>query len=229
MTRPKLSAQPRSVQGKAVKNLRGEGTLPAVVYGRGVESTMIQVDSRELDLLRRRSGRNVLVDLSVDGRRPTPVLLHHIQEHPVTRRPLHVDFLAVAMTEEMTVDVAVATVGSSEAVDRMGGILLLARETVQARALPDNLPSSLELDISPLASFDDVLHVSDLVVPEGVTVLTDPGETVARVQAPRVEETPEPVAADEEAAEGEEAPDAEAGEAAAEAGGTEPAGEESDS
>jgi large subunit ribosomal protein L25 len=227
MTRPKLSAQPRSVQGKSVKHLRDDGVLPAVVYGRGVESTMIQVDSRELDLLRRRSGRNALVDLAVDGRKPTPVLLHHIQEHPVTRRALHVDFLVVAMTEEMTVDVSVVTVGLSNAVEKLGGILLLARETVQARALPDNLPSSLELDISSLETFDDVLRVSDLVVPEGVTVLTDETETLARVQQPRVEEVAAPPSEEEGAPE--EGTDAAAAEDGAEAGGAEPAGEGTES
>jgi large subunit ribosomal protein L25 len=168
MSRPKLSAQPRSVQGKAVKHLRGDGVLPAVVYGRGHDSTMIQLDAHEFELLRRRTGRNTLVDLSLDGGKATPVLLQTVQEHPVTRRPLHADFLVVAMTEEMTVDVAVAMVGSSSAIDRMGGVLLHLRESVQVRALPDNLPSSLELDITSLESFDDVLHVSDLSVPEGV-------------------------------------------------------------
>jgi large subunit ribosomal protein L25 len=223
MSRPKLSAQPRSVQGKAVKHLRGDGVLPAVVYGRGHDSTMIQLDAHEFELLRRRTGRNTLVDLSLDGGKATPVLLQTVQEHPVTRRPLHADFLVVAMTEEMTVDVAVAMVGSSSAIDRMGGVLLHLRESVQVRALPDNLPSSLELDITSLESFDDVLHVSDLSVPEGVTVLTDPGESLARVQAPRVEEAAVPgveEGAPEEGAEGEAAEGAEGG---AEAGGAEAA------
>ncbi|HWH31614.1 MAG TPA: hypothetical protein VNU01_02975, partial [Egibacteraceae bacterium] len=94
------------------------------------------------------------------------------------------------------------------------------RESVQVRALPDNLPSSLELDITSLESFDDVLHVSDLSVPEGVTVLTDPGESLARVQAPRVEEAAVPgveEGAPEEGAEGE------AAEGGAEAGSAEAA------
>jgi large subunit ribosomal protein L25 len=222
MTRPKLSAQPRSVAGKAVKRLRGAGVLPAVVYGRDRESTMIQVDAHEFDLLRRRSGRNALVDLSLDGGKPTPVLLHAVHEHPVSRRPLHADFLVVAMTEEMTVDVPVSMVGSSNAVDRMGGVLLHLRESVQVRALPDNLPSSIELDITPLESFDVMLHARDLQVPAGVTLVTDADEPIARVQPPRVEEAPVPSAEEEaEAAEG-----AEAAEATAEAGGAEGAGTE---
>jgi large subunit ribosomal protein L25 len=224
MTRPKLAAQPRSVQGKSVKNLRGDGVLPAVVYGRGYESKMIQIDTREFELLRRQTGRNALVDLALDGGKPTPVLLHNVQDHPVSRRPLHVDFLVVAMSEEMTVDVPISPTGSADAVERMGGILLLMRETVQARALPDNLPSGIELDISSLETFDDALHVSDLRVPEGVTVLTDPAETIARVQAPRVEEAAVPAAAEEGVAEDGEETDA--AEDAAEAGGSEPAGQE---
>jgi large subunit ribosomal protein L25 len=202
MSRPKLSARPRTVSGKAVKHLRGDGVLPAVIYGAGRESTAIQLDAREFETLRREAGRNVLVDLTLDGDKPQPVLVHHIQEHPVSRHTLHVDLLVVNMTEERTVDVPVSIIGHSEAVDKLGGVLLHLRDRVQVRALPDDLPSSLELDIASLNTFDDVLHVSDLAVPAGVTLLTDGAEPLARVQPPRVEE--EPVAAEvaEEGAEG---------------------------
>lgn len=222
MSRPKLSAQPRSVEGKAVKHLRADGLLPAVVYGRGHASQPVQLDAHEFELLRRHTGRNALVDLSLDGHRPTPVLLQNVQEHPLTRRPLHVDFLVVAMTEELSVDVPISFVGESQAVDRMGGVLLHMRDTVTIRALPDNLPSSLEADISALDSFETMLHVSDLVVPTGVTLVTDGAEALARVQPPRVEEVAEPAA--EEAVEGEEAEgEGETTAEVAQAGGGEPA------
>jgi large subunit ribosomal protein L25 len=219
MTRPKLSAQPRTMHGKVVKRLRRDGVLPAVVYGQGRDSQPIQLDAHEFELLRRRTGANVLVDLALDGGRPQPVLVHDVQEHPVTRATLHVDFLVVNMTEERTVDVPVSMVGTSEAVDRMGGILLHVRDTVQVRALPDDLPASLELDITPLDSFDAVLHASALAIPDGVTLVTDPAESLARVQPPRIEEEPVVTAVDEEGeavepaeevAEGEEAADEEA-------------------
>ena len=216
MSRPKLSARPREAQGKAVRRLRTQGVLPAVVYGLGRESQPIQLDAHEFELLRRHAGRNSLVDLALDGGRPQPVLLQGIQEHPVSRHPLHVDFLVVNMTEERTVDVPLAMVGASEAVDRMGGVLLHLRDTVQVRALPDDLPPTVELDITPLDSFDVVLHASDLTLPSGVTLVTDRAEPLARVQPPRVEEEPTVVAEGEEveaeaAAEGEEA-ETEAGE-----------------
>jgi large subunit ribosomal protein L25 len=208
MTRPNLSVQPRSVRGKEVAGLRRQGTLPGVVYGAGTDSTPISIDAREFEVLRRQSGRHAVVDLHLDGGKPKPVLLQAIQEHPVSRKPLHVDFLVVNMEEERTVDVPIIIVGESEAVDKMGGVLLHLRDAVLVRAKPDDIPSGVELDVTPLVDFDHVLHASDLVVPPGATLVTDPAEAVARVQPPRVEEEPEPV----EAEEGEEAEEAAEGE-----------------
>jgi len=220
MSRPKLSAKPRQAHGHDAKKLRREGILPAVVYGNKRTSEAIQLDAREFELLRRNFGRNALVDLQLDGGRPQPVLLHGIQEHPVTRRPLHVDLLAVDMTEERTVDVPVVTVGSSEAVERLGGVLLHLRDAVQVRALPDDLPPNLTIDITPLDTFEVVLHAGDLTLPAGVTLVTDAHDPVARVQPPRVEEVAVP--AEVEAEEGE------VGEAREE-GAEEPGGEAAES
>lgn len=211
MDRPKLSAQPRSVHGKKVKHLRRSGLLPAVVYGHGVDSNPVQLDAHEFELLRRRTGRNTLLDLALDGGKPVPVLVHGVQEHPISRATIHVDLLVVRMTEELTVEVSINFVGESLAVERLGGVLLHLRESVQVRALPDHLPQSVELDISPLDNFDQLLKVSDIVLPADVTLVTDPGEPVARVQAPRIEEVEVPVETPEE---GEAA---EAGETTAEA------------
>jgi large subunit ribosomal protein L25 len=198
MDRPKLSAQPRSVHGKEVKRLRRSGLLPAVVYGHGVDSNSVQLDAHEFELLRRRTGRNTLLDLALDGGNPVPVLVHGIQEHPISRATLHVDLLVVRMTEELTVEVSINFVGESLAVERMGGVLLHLRESVQVRALPDRLPQSVALDISRLDNFDELLHVSDIVLPTDVTLVTDPAEPVARVQAPRIEEVEVPVEEEEE-------------------------------
>ncbi len=199
MSRPKISVRPRSVLGKDVSKLRREGLLPAVVYGAGSESRPIEIDAREFDVVRRTAGRNAVVDLQLDGSRPQPVMLHAIQEHPVSRKALHVDFLAVNMEEERTIDVPIQIVGESSAVDRMGGVLLHFKDSVSVRAKPDDIPSSIELDITSLEDFEHVLHASDLAMPTGVTLLTDETEPLARVQAPRVEEG-EPT---DEAAEGE--------------------------
>jgi large subunit ribosomal protein L25 len=172
-----------------------------VVFGRGLESSSVSVDTHEFELLRRHAGPNTLIDLSVDGGTAAPVLVHGVQTSVVTRRPLHVDLFVVRMTEELIVDVPLVSEGESEAVENGGGTLLHVMENVRVRALPDHLPQSIHYSIASLATFDDLIHVSDLEIPSDATLLNDPSEVVAKVLPPRVEE--EPVVA--EAAEGEAA------------------------
>ena len=216
--RPTLAAAPREILGKHVARLRRDGKLPAVVYGHGVASSSVTIDAHDFDLLRRKAGPNALVDLSVDGKKADPVLIHDVQVHPVTHRPLHVDLFLVQMTVELTVDVPLVATGVSPAIENDGGTLLHAIESVRIRALPDHLPQSIEYSIEGLVDFDVVVKVSDLTIPGDVTLLTDPDEVVAKVLASRLQaeaaelaaETAESVA---EAAEGAEAPEGAEGEA----------------
>lgn len=211
--RPALAAEHRDLTGKKVNRLRKAGRLPAVVFGHGVESTAVSVDAHDFELLRRRIGPNQLVDLSVDGKKARPVLIHGLAIHPVTRRPLHADLFLVRMTEELTVDVPIATFGESIAVTQHGGTLVHGLESVKVRALPDHLPQAFEVSIESLVDFDGRLYVRDLTIPDGVTLLTDPDESIAHVLPPRVEEVEVPAEAAEE--EGAAAPEAAAEGAAA--------------
>ncbi len=192
--RATLAAEHREVIGKKVALMRQAGRLPAVVYGHGVDSNPISIDAHDFELLRRRSGPNALVDLSIDGDKARPVLVQTVQVHPVNRRTLHVDLFVVRMTEELTVDVPLTATGESTAVSLHGGTLLHPIESVRVRALPDHLPQSIEYSIASLTDFDATIHVRDLVVPADVTLLTDADEIIARVQAPRVEEVAIPAA-----------------------------------
>ncbi len=203
--RPTLRATHRSVTGKKVAALRREGHLPAVVFGHGVTSDSLTLDLKEFEALRRHAAPTTLIDLAIDGGKPSPVIVHEVQHHPVTRRPLHVDLYLVRMTEELTVDVALVADGTSAAVADQGGTLLHAIGHVRVRALPDHLPSAIHYSIEPLATFDDVVHVSDLAIPGDVTLLTDPSEIVAKVMPPRIEEVEVAPEEAEAAAEGEAA------------------------
>lgn len=203
--RPTLAAEHREITGKAVNRLRKEGRLPAVVYGNGVDSSNVTIDAHEFELLRKHTGPNSLVDLSVDGKKALPVLINSVQVHPVHRRPLHADLFLVRMTQELTVDVPLVASGESHAVLQLNGTLLHPTETVRIRALPDHLPQSIEYTIESLVDFDSSLHVRDLVIPSDVTLLTDGDEIIAKVQAPRVEIEEEPVVAEGEELEGEAA------------------------
>ena len=208
-TRPQLAATDRQILGKHVAQLRRAGSLPAVIYGHGVASQAVTIDAHDFEMLHRKTGPNALVDVSVDGHKAAPVLIHSIQRDPVHQRVLHVDLLAVRMTEELTVEVPIVFTGVSPAVELSGGTLLHMSETVRVRALPDHLPQSLALAIDSLVDYEVTLHVRDLEIPSDVTLLTDLDEAVVRVQAPRQEEVA-PVVAEAEvepAAEGAEAAD----------------------
>src|SRR4051812_7218001 len=208
--RATLAAEHREVTGKKVAALRRTGRLPAVVYGHGIDSSSVSIDAHEFEQLRRHSGPNALVDLSVDGAKASPVLVSAVQVHPVNRKTLHVDLFLVRMTEELTVDVPLVATGESPAVANQGGTLLHPIESVRIRALPDHLPQSIEYSVESLTDFDATIHVRDLTIPGDVTLLTDGEEIIAKVQPPRVEEVVEvPVEAGEGAPE--EAEGAEAG------------------
>ncbi len=189
--RPSLAAQSRQETGKHVSRLRRAGRLPAVVYGHDLPSSNLSVDAHEFELFRRHAGANTLLDLVVDGGKPTPALVHGVQVHPVSRHPLHVDLFAVRMTEELTVDVPIVTTGTSVLIEREGGTLSHAIDSVRVRALPDHLPHTIEISIDGLTSFDQVIHVRDLPIPSDAHLLTDPDEVAVRILPPRVEEAPE--------------------------------------
>jgi large subunit ribosomal protein L25 len=218
--RATLAAEHRELTGKKVARLRHEGRLPAVVYGHGVASDSISIDAHEFEQLRRHSGPNALIDLSVGGEKARPVLVSAVQVHAVHRRTLHVDLFVVRMTEELTVDVPLVAIGDAPAVTSMGGTLLHPSESVRVRALPDHLPQAIEYSVESLTDFDTTMHVRDLVMPADVTLVTDGDEIIAKVQAPRVEEV---VAVAPEIGEGAEGEAAE-GEAAEGADGAETEG-----
>jgi len=182
--RPRLAAESRTITGKAVARLRREGRLPAVVFGHGTASEPVTIDAHAFDQLRRHTGSSTLIDLTVDGGKARPVLLHGTQVHRITRRPLHVDLFAVRMTEELTVDVQLVADGVAPAT-LQGGSLVHPVSMVRARALPADLPESLHYDLSSLESYDDTITVADLVVPSGVTLQADPADVIARVLEPR--------------------------------------------
>ena len=223
--RPTLDAAPREVTGKKVAHLRRAGRLPAVIYGHGVSSESVSLDTHEFETLRRKVGANALIDVTVDGKKPRPALVHGVQVDVLKRRPLHVDLFLVRMTEELTIDVRLVVTGTSEAVEKLNGTLTHL-DHLRVRALPDHLPQQIELPIDSLVDFDSSVHVRDLTIPSDATLLTDPDEVAAKVLAPRIEIEEVAPAAEEEEGEGEEAAEgaAEAGEGAPVAAGESPEG-----
>jgi large subunit ribosomal protein L25 len=207
----------REVGSRSSRRLRREGRVPAVVYGREVdETTAVDVDARELGAaLGTEAGLNALITLDVEGKEILTVP-REVQRHPVRGEITHLDFVNISLTETIQADVAIEIVGIPYGVSQDGGIMETVRNTVLVEALPSDIPSSIELDVSALL-IGDSLKIADLAdAAAGVTILDDAEFAVVTVQAPRIveEEVPEELEELEgeeiEGEEGEAAPDAEA-------------------
>ncbi len=194
MKHAKLIAEKRQTLGKQVKQLRKEGFLPANVYGKAIPSQAIQVKYIEFAPVFKEVGETGLVDLQLDGE-VRPVLIKNLQMNFYTHTPLHADFYQVNLKEKVKSMVPLVIVGEAKAVEEKLGMLLQTLSEVEVEALPDNLPEHIEVNVEPLAALDEGLTISDLKAPEGVTILTDAEQTVAKITELIVEEKePAPVA-----------------------------------
>lgn len=185
-----LTATSRTETGKAVARLRKAGKVPAVVFGHGLESISVTLDGHEFDLLRRTIHSNSIISLEIDGKDKRRVMVHGIHIDPRTRHLLHVDLFALKSGEEVTVEVPLHTVGEAYAATKLGGTLLHTVDRVRVRALPEALPEAFEVSVEPLVDFEAAIHLRDVVMPAGVTLLADPDEVVAKVIPQRAVEEP---------------------------------------
>ncbi len=186
-----LSASVRTERGKGVaRTLRREGQIPAVIYGSARVAQSLAINERDLDrLLQTIAAESTVIELAVDGR-STKTLIREIQRHPFKRQILHVDFQELVAGEKVTVSIAIVLVGIPEAVRLGGGVMDQVMREVEIEVDPSNIPNHIDVDVSHL-EMGHSLHVSDLNIPEGVTVLDDPETTICVIGVPRaIAETP---------------------------------------
>ncbi|WP_053025368.1 50S ribosomal protein L25/general stress protein Ctc [Staphylococcus haemolyticus] len=181
-----------------LKKLRNTGKVPAVVYGYGTKNTSVKVDEVEFIKVIREVGRNGVIDLGV-GSKSIKVMMSDYQFDPLKNQITHIDFLAINMTEERTVDVPVHLVGEAAGA-KEGGVVEQPLFDLQVTATPENIPESIEVDITEL-EVNDSYSVSDIKVSGDFTIENDPEESVVTVVPPTDEPTEEEV----EAMEGEAA------------------------
>lgn len=229
-----LEAKPREERGKgAARRLRAAGKVPAVVYGGDADPVTVTLDAQEaFRLFQSISVDNTIVSLTLDGEdQPVQTLVREIQTDPLRPDLLHVDFYRIQEGMEVEVDVPVHLNGVPEGVKAQGGILQQVIHDLPVRCMPNLIPETYEIDVTAL-EMGDSIHVDELPVEEGITILLDAERTVCSVVAPKAleveEEEPEEELEALLAEEGELPPEEmEEGEEAAEAGeGDEGAGEE---
>lgn len=182
-----LIANERKTIGKQVKALRRQGLLPAVMYGVGVDPLPIELDEKVASRALEKVGRSTLIDLKV-GQKTHKVLVREFQRDVIRRDILHVDFLVVAMDVVISAVVPVVLVGEAPAMEELGGIIVSGLNEIEVEALPADLPEQVTADIGGLATMSDVITAGDLDLGEKVTLITDPGETIANVIAQMAEE-----------------------------------------
>lgn len=209
MIATKLTASKRQIPTPTINQLRGEGKIPAELYGTGQKNQHLFLNKTEFEKVYQTAGETSLIDLVIDKSSPVKVMVHELQRDPVSDKIKHIDLYQVRMDKELTVAVPLVFIGESKAVKEMGGTLITSLNEVEISCLPNDLISQIEVDVTVLQTFDEVIRVGNLKVPEAIKILTAVDSTVATVVPPELEKEPAPAEA-EEVAEGKEAVEGEA-------------------
>lgn len=217
MERPELSVQVRSERKKgAARKIRRSGLIPAVLYGPSVGNVLLAIDPHALlKAMDTEAGMNTLIKLRLEGGgnlTDKVVMLRDLQVDPLNRTPLHADLYEITMDETVMVEVPVRLVGKAVGIDE-GGILDQGIRELRVECLPGSIPEVLELDVTALGMGQSI-HVSEIVLPEGVKIVGELATAVVSISAPLAEEEVAAPAEGEEPAEGEAAAPAEGEEAA---------------
>ncbi len=182
-----LKASKRDVSGKHVKALRRTGQLPAVIYGRHTEPINIALEAHNAGLVLSKVGSSSLVTIDVDGKE-YPALVREKQRDYIKNKLIHVDFLAVSLTEKIRAEVRIELTGVSPAVKDLNAVLVTGLHTLSVECLPTDLPDRFVVDISSLAQVGDGIHVRDISVEDKIRVLDDPDEMVVVATFAKIEE-----------------------------------------
>lgn len=201
MATASLNATVRNGNGTGnARKLRAGGEVPAVIYGHGREPQSLTVNTRELDrLLGAVSAGSTVIELSVEGR-TARTLIREIQRHPVKRSIVHVDFQELVAGEKITVNIPLRFVGTADGVRNSGGVLEETMHQVHLRLDPTTIPDHIDVDVTPL-TIGHSIHIRDLKLPEGVTVLDDASATICVCIAPKTETAATPAEGEPGAAE----------------------------
>jgi len=187
-----LEISPREVTGKATKQLRKSGIIPANISGHKEESQTVQVEALAFEALKRAHAATSIITLRMSGSdRVQTALVRRVQRDPRSGKILHIDFSRVSLTERITMKVPVRFVGEAPAVKNVGGVLLHLLDTLEVECTASDIVDFIDVDISSLTEIDSILHAEDANLPANFTLITDPNEGIAKVAATRVEKAEE--------------------------------------
>ena len=145
MEKLQLKTKTRDLAGQKPEKLRASGLLPAELYGHKLENSHLAIDQGEFERVLRKAGESTIVELITEDGKSHNVLIHGIQRHYLTHRPIHADFYEVSMTEKLTAAVALEFTGESKVVKEQGGVLVKVLTEVNVECLPADLPHSIQV------------------------------------------------------------------------------------
>lgn len=191
-----LKAEKRDVVGKQVRALRRNGKLPAVIYGRHIDPISVTLDAHSASRIMAKLTSSSLVTVELDGKE-YPTLVREKQRNFIRGNLLHVDFMAVSLTEKISASVSIQMEGASPAVKDFNAILVTGLTELEVECLPTDLPERIMVDISALKEVGDGIYVRDLAILENVEVLSEPDEMIVVATAMAAEEVEEVAAVGE--------------------------------
>lgn len=194
-----LEAENRELIGKKVKLVRREGKIPAIIYGKDFDATPISLDLRNTTNTLSKVSSSTILTIKL-GSKELPTLVRDIQKDFIKNTILHIDFLAVSATEKLRTTVSITVSGEAPVLEEFDALIVTGIEGIEVECLPQDLPETIEVDVSEISELGQAIYVKDIVVPSGVDFLTDPEELVVVASAIKEEVIEEVV--DEELLEG---------------------------
>ncbi|TSC71851.1 MAG: large subunit ribosomal protein L25 [Parcubacteria group bacterium Gr01-1014_70] len=183
-----LAVKTRKELRKKAKLVLNRGSIPAILYGYGIQPKPLEVESRAFEKALKMAGETSLVSLAMDDGSRNTVLIYDVSCDVLRGVPTHIDFYAVRMDRELDADVPLVFTGEADAVKSLNGVLVKVLHKLSIRALPKDLPHEIVVDISPLVTLGDQIFVKNIQMPNGVDARMEPDQVVVLVEAPRSEE-----------------------------------------
>ena len=189
MQQVRLEVEKRSTFGKGnARALRRGGSIPAVLYGRREDVVPLRIDEHVFRTFLRKKSENVLIDLDIKGHGTETAMIREIQQHPVSKQTLlHADFVRVSLDEPVTAAIPIVLNGTPIGVRESDGVLEFPLRELTVHCLPALLPDEIQVDVNEM-DVNEIIHVGDLTVAEGIQVLDDSQTMVTAVSPPKVEE-----------------------------------------
>ncbi len=184
----KLICEPRAKFGKQNRALRKSGFVPANIYGEGMEPVSVSLKEKDFMIAFKQAGETSIIECEIGGEK-IPTLISDIAIHPVLDKVLHVDFRKVNLKKKVEVEVPVVLIGESLAVKTMGGVLLQQMNEIEIVALPQSIPTNIQIDISVLKEIGSEIKIQDLTKSDDYEILEDGDRVIASITAHKEEST----------------------------------------